>query len=67
MGKTHERKKIMKDENEIQLAYKVWILIAKLNDLLWDRYQEQFIHNHLKEDELLYRGSLFDHMSSDDT
>ena len=33
----------MKDKNEIQLAYTVWTLIAKLNDLIWDHYEEDFI------------------------
>ncbi len=57
----------MKNENEIQLAWNIWILIAKLNDLLWDRYEDQFAQQHLKEEELLYRGSLTDHMGIDDT
>jgi len=57
----------MKNKNEIQLAWNIWILISKLNDLLWDRYEDQFVQQHLKEDEVIYRGNLTDHMNSDDT
>lgn len=32
----------MKDENEIQTAWEIWILINRLNDLLWERYEEDF-------------------------
>lgn len=57
----------MKNKNEIQLAWNIWILISKLNDLLWDRYEDQFVQQHLKEDEVIYHGSLTDHMNNDDT
>jgi hypothetical protein len=32
----------MKDEKEIQTAWEIWILINRLNDLLWDRYEKEF-------------------------
>jgi hypothetical protein len=32
----------MKDEKEIQTAWKIWILINRLNDLLWERYEKDF-------------------------
>jgi hypothetical protein len=32
----------MKDEKEIQTAWEIWILINRLNDLLWERYEEDF-------------------------
>ena len=54
----------MKDKNEIQLAYTVWTLIAKLNDLIWDHYEVDFIQ-YQKED-IIYSGSLSDHFSDDD-
>ncbi len=54
----------MKDKNEIQLAYTVWTLIAKLNDLLWDYYEEDFVQ-HQKE-EVIYSGNLTDHLDNDD-
>ena len=32
----------MKDEKEIQTAWEIWILINRLNDLLWNRYEKDF-------------------------
>ena len=32
----------MKDEKEIQTAWEIWILINRLNDLLFDHYHEDF-------------------------
>ena len=45
----------MKDEKEIQTAWEIWILINRLNDLLWDRYEEDFpdIDLHEQEDPCL--------------
>ena len=54
----------MKDKNEIQLAYTVWTLIAKLNDLLWDYYEEDFIQ--YQKQEVIYTGNLTDHLDNDD-
>jgi DNA polymerase IIIc chi subunit len=44
----------MKDENEVRIAWTLWNLIAKLNDLLWDRYENEFIEHHLKDEEEKY-------------
>ena len=55
----------MKDENEIELAWKIWHLISRLNDLIWDYYEDEFIQ-HLQNTDELYRGSLKDHMWLDD-
>ena len=41
----------MKDQREIQIAWEVWNLIEKLNNLLWDRYEEDFIEIYLREEE----------------
>lgn len=41
----------MKDEKEIQTAWEIWILINRLNDLLWDRYEEDFPDIDLQEEE----------------
>ncbi len=54
----------MKDKNEIQLAYTVWTLIAKLNDLIWYHYEEDFIL--YQKQEVIYTGSLNDHLDGDD-
>jgi len=32
----------MKDEKEIQTAWEIWILINRLSDLLFERYEEDF-------------------------
>ena len=32
----------MKTEKEIQTAWEIWILINRLNDLLLERYEEDF-------------------------
>ncbi len=41
----------MKDEKEIQTAWEIWILINRLNDLLWNRYEENFPNLDLPEEE----------------
>ena len=41
----------MKDEKEIQTAWEIWILINRLNDLLWNRYEEDFPDIDLQEEE----------------
>ena len=41
----------MKDEREIQTAWKLWILINRLNDLLFERYEEDFPDIDLQEQE----------------
>ncbi|MDH3878109.1 MAG: hypothetical protein OEU55_06315 [Desulfobacterales bacterium] len=56
----------MKSKNEIMLAWKIWHLISRLNDLIWDYYEDEFIHQHLKETDQQYRGTLIDYMSLDD-
>jgi len=41
----------MKDQKEAQIALEIWNLINKLSDLLWDRYEEEFLEFHLKEED----------------
>ena len=33
----------MKTEKEIQTAWEIWNLINRLSDLLWERYEEDFL------------------------
>jgi len=54
----------MEDEKHIQLAWNICNLISKLNDLLWEHYEEKFIAQ--QEDEVIYRGNLTDSMNTDD-
>ena len=44
----------MTDENEIQTAWTIWHLIARLNELIWDRYENEFIEQYLKIEEEKY-------------
>ena len=39
----------MKDEKEVQIAWEIWILINRLNNLLFDHYEEEFSDIWLKE------------------
>jgi hypothetical protein len=41
----------MKDQKEIQIALEIWNLINKLSDLLWDRYDKEFLEIYLKEED----------------
>ncbi|MFH1146576.1 MAG: hypothetical protein V1736_02570 [Pseudomonadota bacterium] len=47
----------MNDQNEIRLAWQLWDLASRLNDLLWDRYGGEFIDIHLTEEADPYVGS----------
>jgi hypothetical protein len=33
----------MRDEDEINVAWEIWNLISRLNNLIWDFYEEEFI------------------------
>jgi len=43
----------MKDEKEVQTAWEMLNLIEKLIQLLWDRYEDDFIEIDLREDPCL--------------
>jgi len=43
----------MKDEKEIQTAWEILNLIEKLDQLLWDRYEDDFIEIDPQEDPCL--------------
>ena len=44
----------MKDQKEVQIALEIWDLINKLSDLLWDRYDKEFLEIYLKEEDDKY-------------
>ena len=50
----------MKDQKEIQIAFEVWNLINKLGELLWDRYEEEFLEIYLKEEDDKYLRTIQD-------
>ena len=41
----------MNKEEEIQVAWTLWHLIAKLNELIWDRCEDDLIRQYLKLEE----------------
>ena len=48
----------MKDQKEIQIAMEIWNLTNKLSDLLWDRYEEEFLEIYLKEEDDKYLSTI---------
>ena len=38
----------MSKEEELQIAWVIWNLIARLNDLIWDRYEDEFVKRYIK-------------------
>lgn len=50
----------MKNEEEILIAWTLSDLIARLNDLLWERYDKEFIERYIKLEEEKYWESLSD-------
>jgi hypothetical protein len=44
----------MKEERESQIAWEVWNLLEKLNDLLWNRYEKEFIDLMMAEEQEQY-------------
>ena len=44
----------MKDQKEVRIALEIWNLINKLGELLWDRYEEEFLEIYLKEEDDKY-------------
>ena len=53
----------MKDRAEIETAWKVCNLISRLNDLIWDYYEDGFIELYLKEE---YQNYLLKKQIDDD-
>ena len=48
----------MKDQKGIQIAFEIWNLTNKLSDLLWDRYEEEFLEIYLKKEDDKYLRTL---------
>jgi hypothetical protein len=56
----------MKDKVEIELAWEIWHLISRLNDLIWDYYEDEFMKKNRQNTRLLYRENLKDYLKDDD-
>jgi len=41
----------MNNQEEIQTAWAIWHLMARLNELIWDRYENEFIEQYLELEE----------------
>jgi hypothetical protein len=44
----------MNIQEEIQTAWTLWHLMARLNELIWNRYENEFIERYLKLEEEKY-------------
>ena len=44
----------MNNQEEIQTAWTLWHLMARLNELIWNRYENEFIEHYLKLEEEKY-------------
>ncbi len=38
----------MNNQEEIQTAWAIWHLMARLNQLIWNRYENEFIEQYLE-------------------
>jgi uncharacterized protein YeeX (DUF496 family) len=56
----------MKEKVEVQLAWEIWHLISRLNDLIWDYYEDEFIRKNRENTRVLYRDNLKDYLKDDD-
>jgi hypothetical protein len=50
----------MNNEKETQIAWTICNLIEKLNDLIWNRYENEFIDRYLQLEEEKYWQSQLD-------
>jgi hypothetical protein len=41
----------MNNEEEIQTAWSIWHLMARLHELIWDRYEREFIERYVTLEE----------------
>ena len=42
--KTSQYGVVMKTSTEIEIVWEIWHLISKLNDLIWDLYENEFMY-----------------------
>ena len=42
--KTSQYGVIMKTSTEVEIAWEIWHLISRLNDLIWDLYENEFMY-----------------------
>ena len=42
--KTSQYGVVMKTSTEIEIVWEIWHLISRLNDLIWDLYENEFMY-----------------------
>ena len=42
--KTSQNGVVMKTSTEVEIAWEIWHLISRLNDLIWDLYENEFMY-----------------------
>lgn len=42
--KTSQYGVVMKTSTEIEIVWEIWHLISRLNDLIWDLYENEFMN-----------------------
>jgi len=42
----------MKTSTEVEIAWEIWHLISRLNDLIWDLYENEFLNILEKEKDI---------------
>ena len=42
----------MKTSTEVEIAWEIWHLISRLNDLIWDLYENEFLNILEKEEDI---------------
>jgi len=47
----------MNREEEVQTAWSLWHLMARLCEVIWNRYEHEFIERYVKVEEKHYRES----------
>jgi len=50
----------MNYQEEIHTAWTIWHLMARLNQLIWNQYENEFIEQHLKLEEEKHSQSQLD-------
>lgn len=57
----------MNNEKEIQTAWTISDLMAKLNDWIWNRYENEFIEKYLELEEKKYQETQLEKNLQSDT
>jgi hypothetical protein len=50
----------MKDKEEVQVAWALWQLMTRLSNLIWERYQNEFVQQYPEEEEEKFWDCLAD-------